>query len=252
MNEWQRFFREEAPRYMDNVFVQNTVAEADFIVEELGLTPGQRILDVGCGTGRHTIELARRGYKLTGIDLSDHMLDVARQAAAAARVSEGVELVQGDAATTTLPDRFNAAICICEGAFSLMTPDTDADAHHSGILGNVHAMLEPGGRLLLNALSALRMIREHSDDAVAAGRFDPYTTTETSTHPLADGSTVTIREKGFMPQELRGIVEAVGFRVRHVWGGTAGAWQRQPPKLDEYELMVIAERPSDRRGHAKR
>ena len=55
---------------MDNSFTKNTVAEVDFVLEELSLPPGSRILDVGCGTGRHAVELARRGYQITGVDIS--------------------------------------------------------------------------------------------------------------------------------------------------------------------------------------
>jgi len=73
-NHWQAFFDRHAPQYMDEVFVQGTQAEVDFLVEHLQLSPDQRILDMGCGTGRHALELARRGYQVTGVDLSDGML----------------------------------------------------------------------------------------------------------------------------------------------------------------------------------
>ena len=71
---WEAFFDAHAPVYEDNVFTKNTVLEVDFLLEELSLQPGDSILDVGCGTGRHSIELARRGYAVTGIDLSSEML----------------------------------------------------------------------------------------------------------------------------------------------------------------------------------
>ncbi|MBN1356023.1 hypothetical protein JXA40_07105 [bacterium] len=57
---WQTFFDEHAPFYNDNVFTRNTIREADFLEEELKLHRGASILDVGCGTGRHSVELARR------------------------------------------------------------------------------------------------------------------------------------------------------------------------------------------------
>jgi len=67
---WERFFDAHAPVYMDNVFTKNTLREVDFLLEELVLQPGGSILDVGCGTGRHSIELAKRGYAVTGLDRS--------------------------------------------------------------------------------------------------------------------------------------------------------------------------------------
>ena len=77
--DWEKFFDGHAPVYMDNCFTKNTVNEVDFLVEELRLKPGATILDVGCGTGRHAIELARRGYMVTGVDLSSGMLAEAKK-----------------------------------------------------------------------------------------------------------------------------------------------------------------------------
>jgi len=79
---WEAFFDALAPVYDENVFTKNTVKEVDFLLEELRIPAGSAVLDVGCGTGRHSIELARRGYAVTGLDLSSEML--ARSAAAQA------------------------------------------------------------------------------------------------------------------------------------------------------------------------
>ena len=69
-NSWEAFFAAHAEFYDENVFVKNTFAEVDFLIEVLDLPPGGLVLDVGCGTGRHSIELAKRGYAVTGLDLS--------------------------------------------------------------------------------------------------------------------------------------------------------------------------------------
>jgi cyclopropane fatty-acyl-phospholipid synthase-like methyltransferase len=71
---WEEFFDAHAPIYENNVFTKNTIREVDFLVKELSLKPGALILDIGCGTGRHSIELAKRGYAVTGLDLSSEML----------------------------------------------------------------------------------------------------------------------------------------------------------------------------------
>ncbi|MEW5925287.1 MAG: hypothetical protein AB1746_14995 [Candidatus Zixiibacteriota bacterium] len=65
--DWKDFFNGFAPQYMKESFTHNTLKEVDFLIEELALKPGSRILDVGCGTGRHSVELARRGYKWTSL-----------------------------------------------------------------------------------------------------------------------------------------------------------------------------------------
>lgn len=239
-NAWKRFFAHEAPRYLDNIFTENTVSEVDFLVEELKLQPGQSILDVGCGTGRHSLELARRGYQCTGIDQSPDMLRVAREKAAA----EGLEIsfVQGSAETTRLDRQFDHAICLCEGAVSLLEVGVDPVPYHSSIFGNIATMLYPGAGFLLTALNGYRLAREHHDEDVKSGHFDPVTTSHVETMPLGSGDTVRTVEKGFFPEELRLLLEHAGFQVHSVYGGTAGDWGRRSIALDEIELMVVARR----------
>ncbi len=70
---WQTFFDAHAPEYMKNCLTTNTVAEVGFVIRELGVRPGSLILDIGCGTGRHAVELARRGNRVTGVDQSAGM-----------------------------------------------------------------------------------------------------------------------------------------------------------------------------------
>ena len=243
MPEKQRelFFRREAPGYLENVFTRNTLAEVDFIVRELGLHGGASVLDVGCGTGRHSLELARRGFRCTGIDQSEEMLAIGR--AAAQEEGLQVRFIRGDAATTRLAERFQHAICICEGAFSLLEVGADAVAYHEAILGNLHRMLERRGTFLLTALNALRMIREYSDEDVARGRFDLLSMGVTEIYPGPDGTEVRVVEKGFLPSELLALLKGAGFEVLSLWGGTAGSWNKAPLSLDEIEIMAVARKP---------
>ena len=108
------FFDAHAPHYMKNGFTKNTIAEIDFIIDILNLSNGSTILDVGCGTGRHAIELAKRGYKVTGVDISSGMLAEAKKAAFNADVN--VEWIQSDAVKFNSNKSFDAVICLCEGA----------------------------------------------------------------------------------------------------------------------------------------
>ena len=70
-SHWQSFFDDHAAHYMKNQYTSNNVAEVDLILEELSLPSGSLIPDIGCGTGRHAIELANRGYQGTGKLIED-------------------------------------------------------------------------------------------------------------------------------------------------------------------------------------
>lgn len=242
---WRAFFDSYAPRYMNEAFTTDSVREAAFLVEVLSLPAGARILDVGCGTGRHAVELAKRGYRVTGLDISAGMLAQARAAAAAAGVE--LELVQGDATAFDLGRRFDAAICLCEGAFTLIGSD-DPIEHDLAILVNVRAALVPGARLVLTALNSMRHIREATPEGVAAGAFDPMTQSnveEIAWEDAAGAHRYVLRERGYVPTELTLLLRHTGFAVEHVWGGTAGDWGRRPVELDEYGIMVVARRPPE-------
>ncbi len=245
MTQWRDFFDVHAPRYMDEPFTVGTLAEVDFAERELGLAPGAHVLDVGCGTGRHSVELARRGYRVTGLDLSAGMLEQARAAARAAGVE--VRWVEADATDFSLDEPADAALCVCEGAFSLLGAADDPWSHDRAILRCIHDALRPGGPLLLTALSVLRVARMVTPDDVAAGRFDPLTSVETETLEYGEAGErrFTGRERLYTPVELTRLVAEAGFAVEHVGGGTAGLWARRPLDLDEYEIMVIARREAD-------
>ena len=82
MKQWyETLFENYALKYDGEVFTQGTLGECNFIENEINSNKQIQILDIGCGTGRHSIELSKRGYQLTGIDLSDTMLNKAREKA---------------------------------------------------------------------------------------------------------------------------------------------------------------------------
>ncbi len=130
---WETFFDAHAPLYEENVFTENTPKEVDFVLDELGLATGSSVLDVGCGTGRHSIELARRGYAVTGLDLSSEML---ARAAAAKTAAVDVQWIRSDATSFSLPSTYDAAICLCEGSFGLLSETDDPIAQPLSILCN--------------------------------------------------------------------------------------------------------------------
>ena len=73
--------------YLRNAFTKGTEQEVEFLVGALGLGPGMRVLDVGCGPGRHALSLARRGLDVLGVDHSPDFVRLARDAAEAEGLS---------------------------------------------------------------------------------------------------------------------------------------------------------------------
>ena len=76
---FKSFFREDYFEiYRDAFPAEHTAAEVDGVVSLLGLDAGARVLDLACGHGRHAIPLAKRGFDVTGYDLSEVFLERAR------------------------------------------------------------------------------------------------------------------------------------------------------------------------------
>ena len=242
-SDWERFFNAHAPLYMTNCFTTATDAEVAFITQQMDLPPGSRLLDMGCGVGRHSIELARHGYCVTGVDLSEGMLLEAARRASDAGVQ--VDWVQCNALDYHTPDPFDGAICVCEGSFGLLGETDDPVERDLNILRNIHDALKPGAPFILTALNACRPIRQYGQSDIDSGLFDPIhlVTRETlQASDDADAVTVTVRERSFVPTELSLMCRVAGFDVDHVGGGTAGQWGIRPLDLDEMEIMVIAHR----------
>ncbi len=241
---WEQFFDAHAPIYDQNVFTKNTMKEVDFLIEELALPPGASVLDVGCGIGRHSIELAKRGYAVTGLDLSAGMLAQAAEASTAAGLN--VEWIQADATRFSLPKRYDAAICLCEGDFGLLAQGDDPIEQPLAILRNISRSLKPQAKALLTVLNATRMIRNYQNNDVAEGRFDPMTMVASSECAPRDGlPAVAVRERAFVATELLLLCRLAGLSVLNVWGGTAGNWGRRALDLDEFEIMVVARKTDE-------
>jgi len=121
---------------------ERTAQEIDFILSLLNIPPGARILDVGCGFGRHSIELARRGYIVLGIDPSLAMIQAARERAASVQPAPEFQQACGEDFRAQHP--FDAAICLFT---SLGQMDERGD--NSDLVARVAAALLPGGAFVV-------------------------------------------------------------------------------------------------------
>jgi 2-polyprenyl-3-methyl-5-hydroxy-6-metoxy-1,4-benzoquinol methylase len=251
MTQWyESFFANYGETYDREPFTQGTPGEVDFVERELGGDRAKRILDIGCGTGRHAIELARRGYRVTGFDLSEGQLRRARQKAAAAGVE--VEFHCRDATQPHFADAFDAAIMFCEGAFSLM----ETDEKNYAILVHAAAALRPGGKFLLTTLSALFPLFHSVKDFIAAGAsesaldkltFDLMTFRENAelnfTDDAGQSHRIQTNERYYTPAELRWLLKTAGFARVEIFGCRLGAFSREHPlTTEDFEMLVVAEK----------
>jgi len=126
--------------------LEETPDEVDKILALLGVAPGARILDLGCGIGRHALELARRGYQVTGVDITERYLERARQKAVEERLA--AEFVLSDMRQFRRPEAFDAAINMFTTFGYFEDPADDRR-----VLENVCASLKPGGAFLMDVSS---------------------------------------------------------------------------------------------------
>ena len=140
--------------------IANAPQEVDHLIELLRIKPPARVLDMCTGPGRHAIELAKRGFAVTGVDRTARYLERARIDAAEARVE--VELIRGDARNFTREGAFDAALCLFT-SFGFFD-----DEDNRTVLRNLAASLRPGGAAIIDV----------NGKEVLARRFQPRSWSE--------------------------------------------------------------------------
>jgi SAM-dependent methyltransferase len=240
------------PAYLRYSFTKGTEQEVAFLAEELRLSPGMTVLDVGCGPGRHAIALAKRGVSVVGVDISTRFLEVAHEVADREGVSDLVEFHRGDARALEQDPRisgrgFDAAISLCQGAFGLGGPPDPDDPQNlvadAAVLGGIRTALAPGGRCAVSAFSAyfqVRWLESQDDFDAASGVNHERTELLDEDRGVAEADLWTTC---YTPRELRLLGMRCGLEVQHVWSVTPGGYERRSPALDTAEYLLVARRP---------
>jgi SAM-dependent methyltransferase len=211
---------------------KGTVQEVDHVVAALDLRPGQRVLDVGCGTGRHAHELARRGIAVHGIDISQRFVDLAKAASSSQATFE-----RGDARSMEFEGEFDAVICLCQGAFGMMT----ADGEDAAVVAGIARALRPGGRLALSAFNAYFAVKYHGDAEFDATTGVSHEITEIRSE-TGEVRSVDLWTGCYTPRELRLLLAAHGFVVDSIASVEPGAYGSAPATTESPEFLVVAHR----------
>jgi 2-polyprenyl-3-methyl-5-hydroxy-6-metoxy-1,4-benzoquinol methylase len=222
---WYReYFEEMGVEYEDFPFTKNTENEVKWMIDEYLTNPEMRILDVGCGTGRHAINLATKGYNnITGVDLSPSLIQAAKENAKSRNVR--VDFRVSDAREMPFENEFDAAICLCEGAFGLL----ENDEENYKVLKAVHKSLKQGGIFILTTLNLFR------DE-----QFDIMTCRWESEQEITrkDGQKKMLKcsDRSYIFPELKWVLEQHGFEV--LLG--ANPFSREPIQYGSMEFMVVS------------
>ncbi len=148
---WKRFFKSSGFPLADEVRVRDTETEIRKLLKLLPLPRGAKVIDVGCGIGRHSVLLARRGYHVTGVDYSPSYLREARSRAGGQRP----RFLRRDMRALGFENEFDAAINLWTSFGYFLRPSEDLR-----VLRSIHRALKPGGRLAIELINGAGLLRK--------------------------------------------------------------------------------------------
>jgi len=252
MKQWyEELFENYGRNYDKENFTTGTSGECDFIEQEIGFDRHSRILDLGCGTGRHSIELAERGYSnITGIDLSDSQLARAREKATEKNLV--IDFRKHDARDLPFHDEFDLVMMICEGAFPLM----ETDEMNYRILQNAARALKKNGKFIFTTLNGLFPLFHSVKDFLATesgdgnarydkNSFDLMTFRDQNITTIEDDNgkqkELVCNERYYVPSEITWLLKSLDFKTIEIFGAKLGAFSRNDKlTTEDFEMLVIA------------
>jgi len=251
VKQWyEELFANYANKYDEEEFTQGTLGECDFIEQEVNHLKSSKILDIGCGTGRHAIELVKRGYSVTAVDLSASQLGRAKEKAKQQGVEVDFQLQ--DARTLNIVDKFDLVIMLCEGAFPLM----ETDEMNFQILDNASKSLRSEGKLIFTTLNGLfpifHSVKKFLNSGAEKGgssedSFDLMTFRDHSYYETEDDSgnkiSLNCNERFYIPPEITWLLNSIGFKRIEIFAARLGAFSRVDKlTTEDFEMLVIADK----------
>ena len=211
--------------YLRYSFTKGTAQEVRFLVDVLGLEPGHRVLDVGCGPGRHSHGLRAAGIDVVGLDISLSFLQGAGPGS----------WVRADArALPFAPSSFDAAFSVCQGGFGLLGGTDDA-----GVVAQMAAVVRPGGHIALSAFSAYFAVRYPEEGETFDAATGVNHERASVRNPDGQSADFDLFTTCFTPRELRLMAAGAGVQVEGLWSVNPGDYARRPPDLDHAEFLLI-------------
>jgi SAM-dependent methyltransferase len=229
--------------YEETLAEENTPGQVDFLTRELRMEAPMRVLDLGCGHGRHANELASRGYAVVGVDIVQRFLEIAEREAQARGLP--AQFVLGDIRGLPWEEEFDRAICLFDvlGFFR--------DEENAAVLAGAARALRPGGMLCVDVRNRDWMVRnllpvtvlEKGDDLmIDRHHFDTVTGRLVDRRLLVRDGVVKRRPfsiRLYTGSELSLMLEAAGLRVAAAFGSYEGA----PISMQQNRMVIIAQKP---------
>lgn len=249
---YEALFENYGQKYDNECFVKGTLGECDFIEKELEYNKSLKILDIGCGTGRHSIELSKRGYPVTGVDLSETMLARAREKASAENLK--INFIQHDARNLPFDSEFDVAIMLCEGGFPLM----ETDEMNYEILKNTTKSLKAHCKFIFTTLNGLfplyhsveKFCASQTEDGNATYRSNTFDLMTFRDHnitevedDLGNKKSLVCNERYYVPSEITWLLKSLGYKQINIFGAKIGAFSRNDKlTAEDFEMLVVAEK----------
>lgn len=232
-------------------WAEQTEGEIDRVVAILRPPEGARVLDLACGTGRHSIELARRGFSVVGVDIASDLLEVASRDAGEASVD--ASFLEADLRGLEFDEEFDMVLNLNDGAIGYF--ETEEENHRTFEV--IAASLRAGGGNLLQLPNVLYAETHLPQKTWISGggmvelidhRWEPRTRyLEGSTTPILVGevfegvSPIPFRQRLYSVEELAEIYRSVGMELE---GAYRGNGKPRPPKDGQFEVFIAGRKPA--------
>jgi SAM-dependent methyltransferase len=232
-------------------WADRTEAEVDRALAMLGATGSERVLDLACGTGRHSLELARRGFSVVGVDISPDLLAIAESDATAQSLD--ATFVEVDLRELDFHNAFDLVLNLNDGAVGYF--ETEEENHRTFEV--IAEALRPGGGHLMQLPNVLyaethlpqkTWIEGSSMIELIDHRWDSATRyLEGTTTPIHFGEAfegvapIPFRQRLYSADELQGIYESVGMSLANVFRGSG---KPRPPKDNQFEVFFAGRKPA--------
>lgn len=234
---------------MDLSWVESTRQQVDFLVDRLELKGGERILDLACGFGRHSIELAARGFSVVGVDITKDYIEYADQTARQRNLD--VRFILSDIRELSFVEEFDVVINMGDGAIGYL----ENDAENLKIFDVIARALKPGGKHFMDIMNADYaehhfpcQLWDEGETCLTLSKFEWDTTTKTMLYGQVDYAYGQVLSKPNLEEgnptrlyglsETRSILQERGMILRDSFADFEG----QKSSADSIQLMVYSQK----------